>query len=108
MYYYLLQPSEEDDDQCKRATDRIWPKKTYRLSEAMLSPDNWVMYYLADGLERAFITEELMLIPDDIELPSDFVTLLRRGSLFNTEHDAVKQQHARPSAKHEWCGASAI
>ena len=35
-------------------------------------------------------------------------TLLRRGSLFNAEHVAGKQQHARPNAKREWRGASAI
>ena len=33
LYHYLLQPSEEHDDQRKRATDRIWSKKTYRLRE---------------------------------------------------------------------------
>ena len=73
LYCYLLQPSKEHDDQCKRATDRIWPKKTYRLSEVVSSPSNRVMYYLADGLERAFMKEELMLIPKDTELPPDFV-----------------------------------
>ena len=30
-----------------------------------------------------------------------------RGSLFNAEHVAAKQQHARPSAKPEWCGVFA-
>ena len=32
-YRYLLQPGEEHDDQRKRATDRIWSKKTYSLRE---------------------------------------------------------------------------
>ena len=73
LYHYLLQPSEEHDNQCKRATDRIWFKKTYRLSKVMSSPGNWIMYYLADGPKRAFIKEELMLIPKDTELPPDFV-----------------------------------
>ena len=73
LYHYLLQPSEEHDDQCKRATDRIWSKKTYRLSEVMSNPGNRVMYYLADGPERAFIKEDLMLMPEDTELPPDFV-----------------------------------
>ena len=59
--------------QHKRATDRIWSKKTYRLSEVVLSPGNWVMYYLADEPERAFIKEELMLIAEDTELPPNFV-----------------------------------
>ena len=32
-----------------------------------------MMYYLADGPERAFVSEELMLIPEDTELPPDYV-----------------------------------
>ena len=36
----------------------------------MSSPGNWVMYYLVDGLENAFVKEELMLIPEDTELPT--------------------------------------
>ena len=30
LYRYLLQPGEGHDDQRRRATDRIWSKKTYR------------------------------------------------------------------------------
>ena len=49
-----------------RATDRTWSKKTYRLSEVALSPSiNQVIYHLKDGLERVFIKEELMLIPEE-------------------------------------------
>ena len=55
LYYYLLQPGEEHSDQYKRATNKIWSKRTYRLSRVMSSPGNRVMYYLANGLERAFI-----------------------------------------------------
>ena len=73
LYRYLLQPGEEHDDQRKRAMDRIWTKGTYRLSEVMSSPGNRIMYYLADGLERAFTKEELLLIPKDMELPPDYV-----------------------------------
>ena len=40
LYHYLLQPGEENDDQCKRATARTWSKKTYRLSEVASSPGN--------------------------------------------------------------------
>ena len=63
LYQYLLQPGEEHDDQWCRAMDRIWSKKTYRLREVMENPGNYVMYYLKDGPERAFVSEELMLIP---------------------------------------------
>ena len=31
------------------------------------------MYYFADGSERAFVSEELMLIPEDTELPPDYI-----------------------------------
>ena len=82
LYRYLLQPSEEHDDQRCRAMDRIWSKGTYRLREVMENPGNHVMYYLADDgpesalaptLRRVFVSEELMLIPEDTELPPDYV-----------------------------------
>ena len=70
---YLLQPGEEHDDQRRRATDRIWSKGTYRMREIVENTGNHVMYYLADGPERAFVSEELMLILEDTELPPDYV-----------------------------------
>ena len=73
MYRYLLQSGEEDDDQRHRATDRIWSQKTYRLREIVENPGNHVMYYLSDGPERAFVSEELMLIPEDTKLTPDYV-----------------------------------
>ena len=39
----------------------------------MKDPSNQVMYYLSDGPDRAFVSEELMLIPKDTELPPDYV-----------------------------------
>ena len=45
LYRYLLQPGEEHDDQCQRATNRIWSKRTYRLKEIVENPGNRVMYY---------------------------------------------------------------
>ena len=73
LYRYLLQPGEEHDDQQRRATDRIWSKETYRLKEIAENPGNLVMYYLKDGPERAFVLEELMLFPEDTEMPPDYV-----------------------------------
>ena len=73
LYWHLLQPGEEHDDQRCRATDRIWSKASYRLREIVENPGNCVMYYLLDGPEWAFVSEELMLIPEDTELPSDYV-----------------------------------
>ena len=73
LYQYLLQPGEEHDDQRCRSTDRIWSKVSYRLREIAENPGNRVMYYLLNGPERAFVSEELMLIPEDTELPPDYV-----------------------------------
>ena len=73
LYQYLLQPGEEHDDQRRRATDRVWSKKTYRLKEIVEDSGNRVMYYLSDGPERAFVSEELTLIPEDTELLPDYV-----------------------------------
>ena len=81
MYWYLLQPGEEHDDQWHRATDRVWSKKTYRLKEVVEDTGNHVMYYRKEGPKgpasgrpkRAFVSEELMLIPEDTLLPPDYV-----------------------------------
>ena len=73
LYRYLLQPAEEHNDQRKRATDTISSKNSYRVSKVVAEPDNRIMYYLQDGPERVFVREELMLIPENTELPHDFV-----------------------------------
>ena len=39
----------------------------------MENPGNCVMYYLKDGPELAFVSEELMLISEDTELPPDYI-----------------------------------
>ena len=39
----------------------------------MEDPGNHVMYYLRDGPEQVLLSEKLMLIPEDTELPPDYV-----------------------------------
>ena len=39
----------------------------------MEEPGIWVMYYLSNGPERAFVSEELMLITEVTELPPDYI-----------------------------------
>ena len=51
----------------------LWVKKTDRLSEVSSIPCNRVMYHLKDVPQRVFVKEELMLIPEDTELPLDYV-----------------------------------
>ena len=72
-YRYLLQPGEEHNDQHKRATDRIRSEATHRLREVVEDPGNQVMYCLSDDPVRAFVSEELILIPKDVELPPDYI-----------------------------------
>ena len=73
MYHYLLQSGEEHDDQRHRATDRIWSKGTYRMREIVEDAGKRVMYYLLNGPKRAFVSEEFMLIPEDTELPPNYI-----------------------------------
>ena len=73
LFGYLLQPSEEHYAQRHRATDRIWSKTSYRLREIPENPGNRMMYYLLDRPERAFVSEELMLILEDTDLPPDYI-----------------------------------
>ena len=73
LYPYLLQPGEEHDDQRQRAMDRICSKKTCRLKEVVEDSGNLVMYYLSDGAERTLVSEGLFLIPEDTDLPSDYI-----------------------------------
>ena len=53
--------------------DRMWSWKTYRLREVVEDSGDWVMYYLSDGSERAFVSKELMLILEETELPPDYI-----------------------------------
>ena len=48
-------------------------QRELRLREIAENPGNRVMYYLLNGPKRAFVLEELMLIPEDTELPLDYV-----------------------------------
>ena len=57
----------------KDAEQLIWSKGTYRLREIVENPGNRVMYDLLNLPERAFVSEELMLIPEDTKLPPDYV-----------------------------------
>ena len=47
---------------------------TYQLDRIVQEPGNPVLYYLQDGLDRAFVREELMRIPGDNQVPPDWVS----------------------------------
>ena len=73
LYRYLYQKGEQHGDQRRRATDFIWSKNTYHLDEIIQDDGNKVLYYLRDGPKRSFVREELMLIPEETQLPPDYV-----------------------------------
>ena len=57
-----------------RVTDLKWSKDTLRLDRVVQESSSRVMYYLKDGPECAFVGEEPSLIPQDTELPLEYVT----------------------------------
>ena len=75
LYRYLYQPGELEGGQQKRATDMVWSWNTFRLDRIIENPGQRVLYYLSGDKapERAFVKEELMLIPEDTEVPPDHV-----------------------------------
>lgn len=69
LYLYLLQPEEEHGDQNGRATDAFWNRKTYRLDRITAEPSSHVLYNLEGGPNRSCVAEELMLVPENVEVP---------------------------------------
>ena len=70
---YLLAPGEDEGGERRRATDPTYSIKIYNLSRSVVSPNQPVLYYLLDGPRRSFVREELQVVPEDTELPPDFV-----------------------------------
>ena len=74
LYRYLYQPVKQHGDQKRRATEIIWSKNTYRLDQILQESGNRVLYYLQDGPDRAFVSKELMRIPEDTQVPPEWVS----------------------------------
>ena len=72
LYRYLYQPELEGGQQ-RRATDMVWSWNTFRLDEIVQNKGERVLYYLRDGPKRSFVREELMWIPQETQLPPDYV-----------------------------------
>ena len=73
LYRYLYQPGELEGGDRRRATDLVWSWNSYRLDRIVEDSGHRVLYYLADGPQRAFVREELMVISEDTEVPPDWV-----------------------------------
>ena len=61
---YLYAPGEGEGDSVKRATDPTWSVKTYQIRKIIKT--NPPVYYLSEpGPQRAFVKEELQIVPPD-------------------------------------------
>ena len=74
LYRCLCQPGEQHGDQKRRATDLLWSNNTCPLDRIVQELGNCVLYYLQDGLDRAFVCEELMHISEDTQVPPDWMS----------------------------------
>ena len=67
---YLYAPGEGEGGERRRATDPIWSLGVYYLSRSVVTSDQPVLYYLSSGApKRGFVREELLVVPNDTELP---------------------------------------
>jgi hypothetical protein len=74
---YLYQPGELEGGR-RRATDPYWSITTHSMRNVVRQSGQPAVYYLnPPGLDRGFVREELMIIPEGTELPPDGV-LTRR------------------------------
>ena len=65
---YLYQPGELEGGERRRATDPIWSLNTYEISQAF--NNNPIVYYLHyPAPKRGFVREELLVVPNDTQLP---------------------------------------
>ena len=53
LYRYLYKPGELEDDYRRRATDMIWSWDTFSIDRIVDREGQRVLYYLADGPQRA-------------------------------------------------------
>ena len=80
---YLYAPGEGEGGERRRATDPIWSLGVYDLIRSVVASDQPVLYYLSSGgggrprfalttnrsPKRGFVREELLVVPNDTELP---------------------------------------
>ena len=70
---YLYQPGELEGGERRRATDPIWSLDFYEIRQVMPHSQP-IVYYLHHGTnslapKRGFVREELLVVPDDTQLP---------------------------------------
>ncbi|CAB4443456.1 unnamed protein product [Rhizophagus irregularis] len=75
---YLLEPNDLEGGR-RRAGDMNWSPKIYHIHMSLTQKNQPVLYWLIDDdgkeSERSFVREELLVIPDDTELPPQWVLM---------------------------------
>ncbi|CAB5385250.1 unnamed protein product [Rhizophagus irregularis] len=73
---YLFEPNDLEGGS-RRAGDMNWSPKIYHIHMSLTQKNQPVLYWLIDDdgkeSERSFVREELLVIPDDTELPPQWV-----------------------------------
>ena len=64
---YLYQPGELEGGEHRRATDPIWSLDMYQIGSVIDRKP--ILCYLASGPKRAFVRQELLVVPSDTQLP---------------------------------------
>ena len=71
---YLYAPGELEGGERRRAADPNWSLETYTIDENVKTPGDPILYYLSEGApKRGFVRQELMIVPNDTQLPPDRV-----------------------------------
>ena len=82
---YLYQPGELEGG-VKRATDPIWSLKVHSIERSVTKPNEPVLYSLRDGSKRAFVREELLVVPPNTQLPRSSKSNSLSSSSVNKGH----------------------
>ena len=73
---YLLEPNDLEGGR-RRAGDMSWSPDIFRIHKSLVQKNQPILYWLIgekdNVLERSFVREELLLIPEDTELPPQWV-----------------------------------
>lgn len=77
---YLYAPGELEGGDRRRATDPIWSLKTYYVDRIFHPPDSPTLFFLNGGPARSFVRQELMIVPENTELPPNNVLSRPRSS----------------------------
>ena len=71
---YLYAPGELEGGERRRATDPNWSLETYTIDSVVKTQGDPILYYLSEGApKRGFVRQELMIVPNDTQLPPDRV-----------------------------------